>query len=192
MTPKAKIIVICGPTAVGKTVVIQRVLEQLPSLHTGITYTTRAPRPTNKEDKVLHYINRDEFEQKKQRGEFIEWAEYTGDLHGTSKDSIITDGSLILNLDVQGSLQIKKLYPDSLLLFISPESLDQIKERLERRNLAPEDFQKRLQAAEECLAGKDTFDHIIINRENRLEQTVSEVVRLIQTYLILDKKEENS
>ncbi len=191
--PKAKIIVICGPTAVGKTVVIQQVLQKIAQLRTGITYTTRPPREKMTEDKVMRHITRAEFETKIASNDFLEWAEYNGNYYGTSTESISaqSETALLLNLEIRGSLQIKEKYPESLLLFIAPENLEQIKERLERRNLVPEELASRLQAAAECLAGKSSFDQIIINRQGKVEETVEQIVRLIQTYLILDKKHEN-
>jgi len=183
--PNRHIIVICGPTAVGKTVIIQQVLQQIPSLKTGITFTTRPPRTNMTEDKTMHHISRAEFEKKISAGMFLEWAEYNGNYYGTAKETLATDtvAGLLLNLDIRGSLQIKKMYPESLLLFIAPENLDQIKERLERRNLTPEDLQSRLQAATECLAGAQYFDHRIINVQNKVDATVTAVVNLITTYL---------
>jgi guanylate kinase len=170
------------------------VLRQVPSLKTGITYTTRSPREKASEDKVMRYISREAFEEKIQSQTFLEWAEYNGNYYGTSKETLTAsaDQALLLNLDIRGSLQIKSMYPESLLIFIAPENIAQIRERLERRNLSNTELAGRLQAATECLAGKDNFDHIVINKQGKVEETVSQVVKLIQTYLILDKKEENS
>lgn len=188
--PKSQIIVICGPTAVGKTVVIQQVLKQIPSLKTGITYTTRSPREKASEDKVMRYISREAFEEKIQSQTFLEWAEYNGNYYGTSKETLAAsaDQALLLNLDIRGSLQIKTMYPESLLIFIAPENIGQIRERLKRRNLSEAELASRLQAATECLAGKDNFDHIIINKQGKVEQTVNEVVNLVQNYLIKNSK----
>lgn len=191
--PSPKIIVICGPTAVGKTVVIQQVLQKISQLRTGITYTTRQPREKMTEDKIMRHINRSEFEEKIAHNDFLEWAEYNGNYYGTAKESVLNEkhNAVLLNLDIRGSLQLKALYPESLFIFIAPENLEQIKERLERRNLSSEELANRLRAATECLAGQKAFDHIVINHQGKVEQTVEEIVHLIQTYLILDKKHEN-
>lgn len=191
--PERKIIIICGPTAVGKTVVIQQVLQRLPSLRTGITFTTRPAREMATEDKVMHYITREEFENKIASNVFVEWAEYNHNYYGTSKDSLAADNNpILLNLDIRGSLQMREKYPNSLLLFIAPENIEQIRERLERRNLSPEALQDRLQVAQECLAGASHFDHIIINKQGKLDQTVAEIVKHITSYLMLDKEPKNS
>src|SRR3989344_4735654 len=172
------LIIICGPTAVGKTAVIKHLLRRLPQLKTGITYTTRAKRPHTKEDKVMYYVSAKQFEQKIRNDQLLEWATYNNDYYGSARQenlAILKKHPLLLNLEIKGSLQVKKLFPKALLVFIAPENLDQISQRLKRRRLSPAVFKQRLANAQWTLKQASKFDYQVVNRENQLDFTVSQI-----------------
>ncbi len=195
---KSPIIVICGPTAVGKTAVINQLLQKMPTLKTGISFMTRTPRQGMPEDKKVFYITPGEFKQKISDGKILEWSEYNGHYYGTSKESLDSVGSaaLLLNLDAAGSLNIKKLYPHSLLIFIDPESMDQIRQRLTSRGLTVEAFERRWQEAEKAMSLAPKFDLRIINYQGRLAETIEQVLKAIKAYLgqypAIDKTPKNN
>src|SRR3989344_1111362 len=159
------LIIICGPTAVGKTAVINKLLSKLPTVKTGVTFTTRKKRRSYKEDKVIHYISKSQFETKIRNNELLEWAVYNDDYYGSARQenlNILKDHPLLLNLEVKGSLQIKKLFPQALLIFIAPESLDQINQRLQRRRLPLAVFKQRLANAKWTLKQASKFDYQVV------------------------------
>lgn len=191
------LIVVCGPTAVGKTAVMRRVLKKLPELQTGITYTTRAKRTIGKEDKIMHYISVSEFKQKISDKFFLEWSIFNHDYYGTARQTLEKNSSkpLLLNIDIGGAMQIKKRFPWSHLIFIKPESIRQIEQRLIKRGLSGEALHGRLQEAKAAMAKAHLFDQRIINHQGRLPATVVAIVSSIKAYIgrlqAIDKKVKN-
>jgi len=184
MTTKP-IIVICGPTAVGKTTVVKKLLQKLNYLSTAVTYTTRAKRAES-EDKDMRYISQQEFEDKIREDHFLEWAEFSGDYYGTSKpESLETlkHKPLLLNIEVKGSLQIKSKFPNALLIYILPENLEQLLERFRQRGWAGTKFTERKEAAEWSLSQADKFDYQVVNKEGLVEHTVDQIAKIIEAYI---------
>ncbi|MFH0873858.1 MAG: hypothetical protein V1846_03430 [Candidatus Komeilibacteria bacterium] len=191
------IIVINGPTAVGKTSVINRLLQRMLILQTATTYTTRALRPGQKEDKKLVSISEKDFAAKVKGGTILEWTRYNGDCYGTASKSLTaTKGKpLLLNLDVRGTRFIKRRFTRACLIFIRPESMKQIRQRLLARGLTPSQFRRRYGEAVAAMKGAHIYDYQVINHEGKVNQTVSQIQNLIKNYLktqktaaIIDKK----
>jgi guanylate kinase len=134
-----KVIVISGPSGVGKTSLYKKVLESVKDkLDFSISVTTRTPRADEKEGADYLFISNDEFKKKAARGEFAEWAEVHGNFYGTPKseiERILTSGkSVLLDLDVQGAMKIRDSYPDAKLIYILPPSFEVLERRLYGRN----------------------------------------------------------
>lgn len=181
-------VVIAGPTGVGKTTVIKLLRAKYPQIQTSVTYTTRAPRPWAQEDKIMHHVDREEFERRRDAGEFLEWALVHGEYYGTHKgetEALLSRGVVLGNIDVQGAEQLKALYKDRMItLFLAPESFDQIIEHVKRRgNMTESELEARLDSAKKELARQDEFDHIVLNREGKLDETVKAVEKILKPYL---------
>ena len=166
----AQLFVISAPSGTGKTSLIYKILdEQLASkTKLGISCTTREKRENEEEGVSYFFLSEKEFNENIEEGNFLEFAEVFGNLYGTPKDwvvSTISEGfDVILELDVQGAVQVKNTYPDAKTIFIIPPSYEDLKNRLIKRDQdSVETIKKRLsEAKQEVISGKD-FDHLITN-----------------------------
>jgi len=166
----AQLFVISAPSGTGKTSLIYKILdEQLASkTKLGISCTTREKRENEEEGVSYFFLSEEEFNKNIEEGNFLEFAEVFGNLYGTPKDwvvSTISEGfDVILELDVQGAVQVKNTYPDTKTIFIIPPSYEDLKNRLIKRDQdSVETIKKRLaEAKQEVISGKD-FDHLITN-----------------------------
>jgi len=166
----AQLFVISAPSGTGKTSLIYKILdEQLASkTKLGISCTTREKRENEEEGVSYFFLSEEEFNKNIEEGKFLEFAEVFGNLYGTPKDwvvSTISEGfDVILELDVQGAVQVKNTYPDAKTIFIIPPSYEDLKNRLIKRDQdSVETIKKRLsEAKQEVISGKD-FDHLITN-----------------------------
>lgn len=185
-------IIICGPAGVGKTTVAKALLKTFPNLRTSVTYTTRQPRQNSVEDKKMYYVSREEFEKRRENGEFLEWATVHGDLYGTHRQETIdqmNSNPVIFNIDVQGAEQLMKLFGDNCVsIFLLPESHEQMVDHIKNRGEMTEgNFQARLKSAEIELAKKDHFQHQIVNAEGKLAETLEIIAKIVGTRLGTDK-----
>ena len=166
----AQLFVISAPSGTGKTSLIYKILdEQLASkTKLGISCTTREKRENEEEGVSYFFLSEEEFTKNIEEENFLEFAEVFGNLYGTPKDwvvSTISEGfDVILELDVQGAVQVKDTYPDAKTIFIIPPSYEDLKNRLIKRDQdSVETINKRLaEAKQEVISGKD-FDHLITN-----------------------------
>ena len=166
----AQLFVISAPSGTGKTSLIYKVLnEKLASkAKLGISCTTRERRKNEEEGISYFFLTEEEFNKKIKEEGFLEYANVFGNLYGTPKDwviSTISEGfDVILELDVQGALQVKEVYPDAKTIFIIPTSYSELRNRLVKRGLDSEEtIEKRLaEAKQEIISGKD-FDYLITN-----------------------------
>lgn len=193
----APIIIINGPTGVGKTAVIKKLFHRIPQLRSTITYSTRPPRHNAREDKKMIYVSPSQFKVHVDKGDILEWARYDGHLYGTAKKSVaLANGNpLLFNIEIKGTRRIKKLYPQCLTIFIRPDSMSQIKERLQKRRLEPHEFRRRYREAGVAMKNAHFYDYQVTNHQGKISQTVTQIERLIRTYLkssqlepIIDKK----
>ena len=166
----AQLFVISAPSGTGKTSLIHRVLQEkiASKAKLGISCTTRKRRKNEEEGIAYFFLTEDEFKKKIQENGFLEHAKVFGNLYGTPKDwvvSTISEGfDVILELDVQGALQVKDVYQDAKTIFIIPTSYQDLKNRLVKRGLdSLKTIEERLsEAKQEIIAGKD-FDYLITN-----------------------------
>lgn len=187
-----KIIVIAGPTCSGESTITRRVMEIIPRTEKVITTTSRKIRPREKNNIDYHFISKQEFERKIQANEFLEYIKIPnrGDYYGTDKKEIedkLKQGiNVILNLDWQGAEFMKKNYLGTITIFIQPDSLDVIKQRLHRRdpNISQQEIQHRIENAQQEIKDAKHYDYVVINYDGKLNQAIQQVVEIIQKELI--------
>ena len=168
MKPNGNLYAVAAPSGAGKSTLVKALLELDSHLTLSISHTTRKPRGQDQQGREYHFVDEPTFRAMIQRGEFVEWAEVHGHLYGTSRGAIedrITDGhDVLLEIDWQGALQIKRLFPDAVLIFILPPSWDELRLRLNRRgDTEPEVIAKRMNNARIEVAQARHFDFVVVN-----------------------------
>jgi guanylate kinase len=146
---RGSLFVVSAPSGTGKTTLCQKLREALPDLKFSVSYTTRKPREGEINDVHYTFVDEDEFRLMITDGEFVEWAQVHGNFYGTSKkriEALMNEGlDVLLDIDVQGGGQIRAHFPDSVLIFVLPPSMDELKKRLSGRMTDSEDvINKRL------------------------------------------------
>lgn len=179
-----KLIVISGPSGVGKSTIRSKLINNNDNYWYSISMTTRKPRENEVDGVDYYFVTKDVFINHIKNNNFVEFAEvYDGIFYGTLKDKIdekLNNGiNVVLEIDVEGASNIKKIYNDALLIFIAPPSLDELESRLRLRQTdTEENIIKRLNKAKYELAFKDKYDHVLIN-EN-VDDTVAKLISLIE------------
>ncbi len=183
---KNPMIIVVGPTAVGKSTFIERALSEFPQLADTVTFTTRAMRVGESEGHPYHFVGRDRFEELKAQGFFVESATVHGRLYGTplhQLEDIWAAGRVaIMDVDVQGAKSLLRRFPEAQVVFILPPSLDEMVQRLvKRQGIVPEDLDERLKSARIELAAAKEFQRQIINDD--LEKSYGEFRKFIEELL---------
>jgi guanylate kinase len=179
---KGKIIVISAPSGTGKTTIVRRILKDYPEFVFSVSATTRKKREHEIDGIDYFFISEKEFKEKIQNNEFVEWELFYDCYYGTFRnfiDNRVNNGkSVILEVDVHGAVEIKRIYPDAILIYIAPPSLDELLIRLKKRQTEnEEELKKRIERAKMELSHKDKFDYFIIN--NDLNTAIHEIKVLI-------------
>ena len=178
---EGKLYIIAGCSGVGKGTLLKIFLEKNPDIKLSISATTRKPREGEQDGINYFFISKEEFEKSVNNNEFLEWAEFSGNLYGTKKSFVektLAKGiDLILEIEVQGAKQVKEKMPEAISIFIMPPSIQELEARLRGRHTESEEaIQKRLhQVTREIEAGKN-FDYRIIN--DKLEQALSDMQQI--------------
>ena len=159
--------VLSAPSGTGKTTVADRLLKSCPKVKRIITTTTRPRREGEVQGVDYIFIDREEFERKIEEGYFLEYANVYGHYYGTPKDQVLKNEEegidSLLVIDVQGAKKIKDAYPESVLIFLMPPSIEELRRRLLGRGYGRENLEQRLQKAEEEIACARHFDYIVVN-----------------------------
>ena len=176
------LLVIAGPSGVGKGTIVARLRELVPDLWESISYTTRPARPSEVDGRDYCFVTREAFEALRDAGGFLEWFEVFGDLKGTPRGPVedhLADGDdVLLEIDVQGALKVREQFADAVLVFVRPPSLEVLRARLEGRGTETEEaLARRLAEAERELARAPEFDHVVVNDD--LERVVAEVAGIL-------------
>lgn len=176
--------VIAGPTAVGKGTVVRHILEKHPEILLSISVTTRKPRPSEIDGVHYHFVSDETFNQMIKNGELLEYATvHLTHRYGTPRkaveEALNQNKQIILEIDVQGAMQVKKSMPEANLIFLAPPSDEELKRRLaERGTESDEQIRTRLATAKQEMAAAEHFDHIVINKE--VETCAQEVLELMK------------
>ena len=176
--PPGPILVITGPSGVGKGTLIKGLLERMDGLALAVSATTRPPRPGEQDGRDYHFLSPEDFDQRVRQGDFVEHAEYAGNRYGTLRSELEKPGAgTVLEIDVQGARQVRETLPDAVRIFVEPPSVEDLERRLVARGSdAPEQIARRLQAAREELAAREEFPHRIVNDD--LERATDELEAL--------------
>lgn len=181
------LLVIAGPSGVGKGTLGERLLAAFPQLKHSVSATSRQPRPGEVNGQAYHFMSREDFQAAITADRFIEWVTYNNQYYGTLRDevdsAIANHQAVLLELDPPGALKMRELYgQQAFLVFLAPPSLEALKTRLEGRGTNTEaDIARRLAIAERELAESDRFDAVIVNDE--LESTWASLKQHVATLL---------
>jgi len=184
---KAAVVVLAAPSGGGKTTIARALVTRWPERYGfSVSATTRGPRPGERDGEDYFFLTKDEFRRRQAAGDFLEWAEYAGELYGTLKaevDRVLAAGRhVLLDIEVQGAKQVRKRYPPpaSRAVFILPPSAGELLRRLQgRRTESPSEMRERLETAMRELRQADAFDHVVVNDD--LDSAVLTVHKLVET-----------
>lgn len=185
---KGKLIVIVAPSGTGKSTLIKKLKLQYPEITESVSYTTRKQRPGEVHGVSYFFIEKDEFLDKRDKSEFLEWAEVHGNFYGTSKkfvETCLDEGkSILFDLDVKGSDSFRAYFGDlAQIIFIAPPSVEELEKRLKNRGTESEDvINLRLSNARKELLRKNDFNYLIVNDEfegayQRLSDLIGKILK---------------
>jgi guanylate kinase len=185
----AKVFVITGPSGVGKGTLIKKLLERVPDLALSVSATTRQPREGEEHGRDYHFLTEEQFKERRDAGDFLEFASYSGNHYGTLNSELqrcLDKGrSVVLEIEVQGATQVRAAKPDSVQIFIAPPDPAVLRERLRGRGTdSAEAIDKRLRVAEQELGAQDDFDFLIVNDD--LDKASDELESIVRRSIGLD------
>jgi guanylate kinase len=179
-----RVVVLSGPSAVGKSTVVRCLRERIPNLHFSVSATTRAPRPGEVDGVDYHFVSPARFQELIDEGALLEWAEIHGGLHrsGTLAEPVRAAAAsghpVLIEVDLAGARAVKKAMPEAIAVFLAPPSWEDLEARLVGRGTeSAEVIQRRLDTARIELAAQDDFDEVVVN--SRLESACAELVSLL-------------
>ncbi len=177
------LVVISAPSGGGKGTILKELFAQNENLRLSVSATTRAPRPGEEHGKQYYFLSREEFEALIAQGRMLEHAEYVGNYYGTPRDPVeewLSQGrDVVLEIEVQGGAQVKKLMPECVSIFILPPSMKVLGERLRGRGTETEEtVQKRLATARREIPQAREYDYLVFN--DRLEDAVEEILAILR------------
>ncbi len=183
--PQPLLIVISGPSGVGKDALIRRMKERQQPFHFVVTATDRPPRPDEVHMRDYQFVSTDEFRRMIERDELLEHAVVYGQYKGIPKPQVraaLASGrDVIMRLDVQGASTVRRLVPGAVLIFLTASSEEELEARLRRREGdSPEQIEQRIQVAREELRRLSEFDYVVVNRDGELDRAVDAVLAIIQ------------
>ena len=178
---KHVLMAVSGPSGVGKGTIVKTILQRREDVVESVSCTTRAPREGEIDGKHYFFLSHEEFQRRIQEDDFLEYDEHFGNYYGTPKSFVaetLKTKSVIMEIDVVGSLNAKKVFPECVLVMIVPPSLEELKKRLIGRGTeGKEEIENRLSRLEYEISQKDKYDYVIVNDD--LETAIAEVCKII-------------
>lgn len=179
---KGIFIVISGPSGVGKNTIADILVKRGYGIY-SVSVTTRSKRPTEEEGKDYFFVSKREFEEKIDRGEFLEYAKYNDNYYGTLKSFVLGNmekgTNVIAVVEIQGGMNIERIFPDAVLIFIVPPSMEILEERLRKRNTdSEEDIRWRMENSKREMKYKSRYDYVVINDD--IEKAVFKIADIIE------------
>jgi guanylate kinase len=183
MNKKGLLIVVSGPSGSGKGTLLTRLIKEEENIFFSISATTRKPRES--EENKIHYffITKEEFEEQIEQGNMLEYAEYCGNFYGTPKIEVEKQLNLgkdvLVEIEVEGALQVMKKAPDALFIFIMPPSIEELEKRLIGRGTEPQDvIDKRIEKAKKEITQADKYQYIVVNDD--LDRAYNQIKEIIE------------
>ncbi|GIV76067.1 guanylate kinase [Litorilinea aerophila] len=182
--PRPVLVVLSGPSGVGKDATLNLMKQYYPSFHFVVTATTRPIRPGEVHGRDYYFVSMSEFAEMIEQGELLEYAVVYGEYKGIPKkhlrEALASGQDVIMRIDVQGAATIRKLIPNAVTIFLTAESEEELIRRLrERKTEPPDKLKMRIATARQELRRIMEFDYVVVNREHQLEKTVEQVISII-------------
>ncbi len=182
MSNKGLIFVISAPSGAGKTTLCNKLLFSELGLVRSVSLTTRLPRKGERDGEDYFFVSKEDFQERRKKGELLEWTSVLGKLYGTPRrfveKSIDRGKDILLSIDVRGALQVKRLYPQGILIFILPPSLKTLETRLKKRSTEKNSqIAKRIRLAKRELSFVEHYDYVVVN--DNLEKAVDRLRSII-------------
>lgn len=183
MSDKGLLFVVSAPAGCGKDTILEQMLKKTDSAGYSVSATTRAPREGEIDGVHYRFLTREHFEEMIKEGAVLEYTEYCGNYYGTlreSVDSLLSQGKdAVLKIEIEGAMNIKKLFPECCLVFILPPSMTELERRLRKRGTETEDkIAERLKQAKNELAAAENYDYLIVNGE--LDKAVDDIIAVMR------------
>ena len=184
-TARGRLVVLAGPSAVGKSTVVSRLRDDVDNLYFSVSMTTRQPRPGETDGVDYFFVTPEDFQERIDAGDMLEWADIHGGLQrsGTPaqpvQEALQAGRPVLVEVDLAGARNVKAAMPEAETVFLAPPSWDVLVERLTGRGTEPQDvIDRRLQTAETELAAQKEFDHVVVN--NELDEAVTAISAILR------------
>ena len=184
MSSNRLLIVLSGPSGVGKDALLRRMKEQKYPFHYVVTVTSRPRREGERDGVDYRFVSQREFQQMIDNGELLEWANVYGNYYGVPRKEIsqaLSKGKdVIVKVDVQGAATIKRILPQAVFIFLRPPSMEELERRLRQRHSeSAKDLALRLQKAEEEMKSLPLFDHVLTSYQGKLDEAISQIQSIV-------------
>jgi guanylate kinase len=182
--PHPLLVVISGPSGVGKDSILMRMREIGFPFHFVVTATSRPMRPGERAGYDYHFVGEERFQEMIAQEELLEWAEVYGHYKGIPKsevrEALLSGRDVILRIDIQGAATIRRIAPEAVFIFVAPGNFEELRSRLRwRRTESPDEMERRLAVARQEMEAVEQFDYVVLNREDRLDDAVGQIRAII-------------
>ena len=183
MKNQKRLIILTGPSGVGKGTVVKKILGKEKNIWLSISATTREPRKGEKEGENYYFLNEEKFKEMIEQNLFLEWAKFAGNYYGTPLSSVnekIKEGfTVLLEIEVEGAKQIKEKFPNSMSIFLLPPDLEELERRIRNRGTEEEEaIKKRLARANYEISASNNFDFSLKN--HNVDETAKRIIKIIK------------